>query len=168
MNRHHAGRDLSSEFPAAPHDEEVFERYPQVAVIAKKTKSQRLMPAFVSSLVDRFPFLERHPHPLTVHFPIVSFCPLLLQYFVSVYRYRIFRNHRFSLLNRRILFLPVGMVTGFFTWWLNYLAKPMKPVVWKIVALRRACRFFVRVFFSGRIAAPGILNTSGRHVWYTC
>ena len=71
MNRHHPGKDLTSEFPAAPHDEEVFERYPQVGVLIQKTELQRSMPSFVSSLIGRFPFLERHPHPMTVHFPIV-------------------------------------------------------------------------------------------------
>src|SRR5512136_2102886 len=62
MNRHHAGRDLSSEFPAAPHDEEVFERYPQVGVLAQKKEPERQMPAFIVSLAKSFPFLERHPH----------------------------------------------------------------------------------------------------------
>lgn len=161
MNRHHAGRDLSSEFPAAPHDEEVFERYPQVGVLAKKTEPQRVMPAFVSALVDRFPFLERHPHPMTVHFPIVFLLSVaffnilyLLTGIVSL------ETTAFHCLIGGILFLPVGIVTGFFTWWLNYLAKPMKPVVWKIVLSCVLVVLGAGVLF-WRIADPGILKNCG-------
>jgi predicted heme/steroid binding protein/uncharacterized membrane protein len=161
MNRHHAARDLSSEFPAAPHDEEVFERYPQVGVLAKKTEPQRSMPAFVSSLVDRFPFLERHPHPMTVHFPIVFL--LSVAFFNILYLFTgivSLETTAFHCLIGGILFLPVGIVTGFFTWWLNYLAKPMKPVVWKIVLSGVLVVLGAGVLF-WRIADPGILNNCG-------
>ena len=33
MGQHHAGHDLTDEFPDAPHGEEVFARYPQVGVL---------------------------------------------------------------------------------------------------------------------------------------
>lgn len=161
MNRHHAGRDLSAEFPAAPHDEEVFERYPQVGVFAKKKEPQRSMPAFVSSLIDRFPFLERHPHPMTVHFPIVFL--LSVAFFNILYLLTGIESLETTALHcliGGILFLPVGILTGFFTWWLNYLAKPMKPVVWKIALSCILAVLSAGVLF-WRIADPGILDDSG-------
>jgi predicted heme/steroid binding protein/uncharacterized membrane protein len=161
MNRHHAGRDLSSEFPAAPHDEEVFERYPQVGVLAKKTEPQRSMPVFVSSLIDRFPFLERHPHPMTVHFPIVFL--LSVVFFNVIYLLTgidSLETTAFHCLIGGFIFLPVAMGTGFLTWWLNYLAKPMKPVVWKIALSGMLFVLCACVLF-WRIANPDILDDSG-------
>ncbi len=32
-----------------------------------------------------------------------------------------------------MLFTPVAMVTGWFTWWLNYESRPLKPVVIKLI-----------------------------------
>lgn len=161
MNRHHAGRDLSSEFPAAPHDEEVFERYPQIGVLIEKKELQRQMPAFVVSLTNSFPFLERHPHPMTVHFPIVF---LLSAAFFNIL-YLItgivsLETTAFHCLIGGILFTPVAMATGFFAWWLNYLAKPMKPVVWKIVLSGILVVFSVGALI-WRIADPGVLSNSG-------
>jgi predicted heme/steroid binding protein/uncharacterized membrane protein len=134
MKRHSAGLDLASEFPAAPHGEEVFERYPQVGILKQKTESARPMPAFLSSLIERLPFLERHPHPMTVHFPIVFI--LSVFFFDALYLLSgvdSFKNTAFHCLIGGILFMPVAMLTGFFTWWLNYMAKPMKPIKCKII-----------------------------------
>jgi predicted heme/steroid binding protein/uncharacterized membrane protein len=161
MNRHHAGRDLSSEFPAAPHDEEVFERYPQVGVLAKKTEPQRSMPALISSLIARFPFLERHPHPMTVHFPIVFL--LAVAFFNVIYMLTgidSLETTAFHCLIGGVMFLPVAMGTGLLAWWLNYLAKPMKPVVWKIVLSGILVVLSAGALF-WRIANPGILDDSG-------
>jgi predicted heme/steroid binding protein/uncharacterized membrane protein len=161
MNRHHAGRDLSSEFPAAPHDEEVFERYPQVGILKESTEPKKKTPGFLFSLIERYPFLERHPHPMTVHFPIVFL--MSVAFFNSIYLLTgidSLETTAFHCLIGGILFLPVAIVTGFFTWWLNYLAKPMKPVVLKIalscilVVLSAGALFW-------RIADPGILDDSG-------
>jgi len=35
-----------------------------------------------------------------------------------------FRNYGASLLGAGLLFLPVVILTGLFTWWINYLARP--------------------------------------------
>ena len=35
MNRHPSGKDLTGEISAAPHGQEVFERYPQIGVLKK-------------------------------------------------------------------------------------------------------------------------------------
>ncbi len=161
MKRHSAGLDLASEFPAAPHGEEVFERYPQVGILKQKTESERPMPAFLSSLIERFPFLERHPHPMTVHFPIVFL--LSVVFFDALYLLTgvdSFKSTAFHCLIGGILFMPVGMLTGLFTWWLNYLAKPLKPVTLKIILssillIAATCSLLWRIF------EPCILETQG-------
>jgi predicted heme/steroid binding protein/uncharacterized membrane protein len=161
MNRHHAGRDLSSEFPAAPHNEEVFERYPQVGVLTQKKEPQRSMPTIVLSLITRFPFLERHPHPMTVHFPIVFM--LSAAFFDILYLIAgidSLETTAFHCLIGGVLFLPVAMATGFFTWWFNYLAKPMKTIVLKIVLSGILVLLSAGVLF-WRIADPGILYDAG-------
>jgi predicted heme/steroid binding protein len=48
MNRHHAGRDLTTDIQAAPHGLEVLERYPQVGILQKDNHLQREIPKSVS------------------------------------------------------------------------------------------------------------------------
>ncbi len=132
MKRHHAARDLSADIEAAPHGEEVFERYPQVGILTEKT--MRSMPAIVSSLIDRYPFLQRHPHPMTVHFPIVFFLSAVC--FNILYLYYCsdsFKSTALYCLVGGLVFMPVAVMTGLFTWWLNYLAKPVRAVTYKII-----------------------------------
>lgn len=161
MRRHKAAGDLSAELPAAPHGEEVFERYPQVAVLAGDTEPSRSMPPFLSALLERFPVLERHPHPMTVHFPIVFL--LSTVFFNLLYLMTgngVFETTSFHCLIGGILFMPVGMLTGWFTWWLNYLARPMKPVIIKIIC-SFALLFLAAVILYWRIINPDIMLTSG-------
>ena len=77
MKLHQAGKDLTAHFPHAPHGAEVFERYPQIGVL-KLGQAQRELPGALSTLLKRMPSLRRHPHPMTVHFPIVFFLSLAL------------------------------------------------------------------------------------------
>ena len=75
MRRHHAGKDLTTELLAAPHGPEVFDRYPQVGIFKKEVIPEIKVPKTLSWLLAKFPMLRRHPHPMTVHFPIVfMFC----------------------------------------------------------------------------------------------
>ena len=161
MKRHSAGLDLASEFPAAPHDEEVFERYPQVGILRQKTESARPMPAFLSSLIERFPFLERHPHPMTVHFPIVFFLSVVLfNILYLLYGADSFKSTALHCLIAGLLSMPVAILTGLFTWWLNYLARPMTAVTLKIIL---SCILLIAATGALllRIFEPGILDTHG-------
>jgi predicted heme/steroid binding protein/uncharacterized membrane protein len=161
MKRHRAAQDLTSEIQAAPHGEEVFERYPQVGVLTEKPVVQRSMSAFLSSLLERFPSLERHPHPMTVHFPIVFL--LSAPFFNFLYLIAgngSFENTAFYCLVAGVLFMPVAMLTGLFSWWLNYLARPMKQVKIKIVLSIIVLIFSLSILF-WRIAEPGLMYTAG-------
>ena len=135
MKRHGAGRDLTDFLSAAPHGEEVFSRYPQVGILKDKEEHEALpIPAFLSRLLDRFPILRRHPHPVAVHFPIVFFLAVFFLDVLSLLTDRIsFHDMSLLCLYAGLLTLPGAMMTGFYTWWLNYLAQPMAPVARKIL-----------------------------------
>ena len=168
MKRHQAGKDLTADIEAAPHGTEVLDRYPQVGVIKKEETSERPMPKLLSSLLARYPLLRRHPHPMLVHFPIVfMFSPTLFNLLYLITGMKSFEVTALHCLGGGILFTPLAMLTGWFTWWLNYLAKPMRAVTIKM-------RFSVLllavsvVAFVWRILNPGILNafTGGGAVYF--
>ena len=71
MKRHKSGQDLTMYIQAAPHESEVLERFPQVGELVKAYVIEPKMPALLSWLIKKYPMLRRHPHPMTVHFPIV-------------------------------------------------------------------------------------------------
>ncbi len=141
MGQHRAGGDLTGEFPEAPHGEEVFARYPQVGVL----KTAETAPAALSAdapdarercrrMLNRVPLLKRHPHPMMVHFPIVFMIAttgFTLLYLVS--GVKSFEVTGFHCLGGGVLFTPVAIVTGWFTWWLNYESRWLKPVVIKLI-----------------------------------
>jgi predicted heme/steroid binding protein/uncharacterized membrane protein len=161
MKRHHASRDLSADIEAAPHGEEVFERYPQVGILREKTEPMRAMPAILSSLIRRFPFLERHPHPMTVHFPIVFFLSVaLFNILYLLYGVESFKSTSLHCLIAGLLSMPVTMLTGLFTWWLNYLARPIRAVTLKMI-LSAILLFAATGALLWRIFEPGILETQG-------
>jgi predicted heme/steroid binding protein/uncharacterized membrane protein len=133
MRRHNAGTDLTTDIQAAPHDTEVLKRYPQVGILSVDEKTEQHMPAWIAWLLNTNPFFRRHPHPMTVHFPIV----FLLSYPIFNLLYwltgnRSFETTAFHCLGGGVLFMAVAMTTGFLTWWFNYMARMMKPVAIKI------------------------------------
>jgi len=133
MKRHEPGSDLTADMAAAPHGAEVLDRFPQVGILREKEEAGRLLPEWLGGLLDRFPVLRRHPHPMVVHFPIVfSFTPALFILLFLITGYRPLEATALHCLGGGVLFTPAAMATGFFTWWLNYLAKPMRPVIIKI------------------------------------
>jgi predicted heme/steroid binding protein/uncharacterized membrane protein len=141
MGAHNAAADLTGEFEDAPHGEEVFERYPQVGVVREEetvpeTPEVQLSAAraFWLRQVHRVPLLRRHPHPMVVHFPIVFMIATTV--FTLLYLctgIRSFEVTGFHCLAGGVLFTPVAMVTGWFTWWLNYESRLLPPVVIKLI-----------------------------------
>lgn len=131
MNRHHAGGDMTSEIQAAPHTPEVLDKFLQVGTFTSESE-EREIPAFLSALLTRIPMLRRHPHPMTIHFPIVFvFSVLFFNAAFCVTGIKSFEVTAFHCLGAGILFTPVAIVTGFYTWWLNYQAKVTTPVLAK-------------------------------------
>jgi predicted heme/steroid binding protein/uncharacterized membrane protein len=149
MAVHVAGADLTFELPAAPHGEEVFQRYPQVGVMLESPGSTEALPGKVSEareagtppppagmlrrLLRRFRILRRHPHPMVVHFPIaflVSAPVFTLLYLLT--GVRSFEVTGFQCLGGGVLFTPVALITGLATWWYNYEWSPLRQVLIKL------------------------------------
>jgi predicted heme/steroid binding protein/uncharacterized membrane protein len=159
MKRHKAGYDLTTDIQAAPHGKEVFERYPQVGVVVKAPDEERKIPQPIAWLISRFPFLRRHPHPMTVHFPIVfmlSTTVFNLLYLVS--GVKSFETTALHCLGGGIIFTVVAITTGLYTWWLNYMAKMLKPVKVKI-PLSIVMLILAVITFIWRITVPDVLNS---------
>ena len=132
MKRHHAGKDLTTDIQAAPHKLDVLDRYPQVGVLKTEAVSDRKLPASLAWLLSRFPMFRRHPHPMVIHFPIVFM--MATAGFTVLYlltEYKEFDTTAFHCLGAGLLFTPVAILTGFYTWWLNYMARPNRAVTIK-------------------------------------
>jgi len=161
MRRHHAGKDLTSDLQAAPHGPEVLERYPHVGTLKKEEISELKIPKTLSWLLGRFPMLKRHPHPMTVHFPIVfMFCTPVFNILYLFTGIKAFELTALHCLAGGILFTVISIITGFYTWWLNYLAKPLRAVTIK----RRLAMVMLAIeviVFVWRIKVPDVLDFLG-------
>ena len=158
MNRHRSGTDLTGDMQAAPHDSSVLERFTQVGIFKQPVVEEQAIPQPIAWLINRFPFLRRHPHPMTVHFPIAfvlaTTCFNILYLATGARSFEITALH---CLAAGILFTVVGIVTGIYTWWLNYMAKPLKAVRIKL-PLTIVMLVVEVVIFIWRVLTPGILD----------
>ncbi|MGD8666876.1 MAG: cytochrome b5 domain-containing protein [Desulfobacterales bacterium] len=160
MKRHHAGADLTTDIQGAPHEPDVLDRYPQVGMLKEEAiAAEPEMPRFLAWLLEKLPFLRRHPHPMTVHFPIVfTFSTSvfnILYLFTGIKSFEITALHSLA---AGILFTAVGIATGIYTWWLNYLAQPMRAVKIKI-PLTFSLLVTQIILFIWRIADPTVLDS---------
>ena len=83
--------------------------------------SDRAFPEPVIRMLHQYPFLQRHPHPFAVHFPIVFFlaAPLFtLAYLVT--GSSAFEATAFHCLGAGVLSLQLAMLTGEFSRRVNY------------------------------------------------
>lgn len=161
MNRHHAGKELTTDIQAAPHDPSVLARYPLVGTLKEKGTSARELPGVLSWLLARAPFLRRHPHPMTIHFPIVFiFATFIFNLLYLVTGRKTFETTALNCLGAAIFFTPVAIATGFYTWWLNYQAKLIRPVMIK-QRLSFLLLFVEIIVFVWRVENPAILNSLG-------
>jgi predicted heme/steroid binding protein/uncharacterized membrane protein len=158
MKRHKAGDDLTTDIQAAPHEMDVLERYPQIGILKKEEVAEQEIPAFLEALLKRFPMLRRHPHPMTVHFPIVfMFSTTVFYLLYLITGITAFETTALHCLSGGIIFTVVAITTGFYTWWLNYMASPMKAVRIKI-SLSLAMLATAIIILVWRIADPQIMN----------
>ena len=169
MKRHSAGNDLSADFAAAPHGEEVFDRVKQVGVLKKADadKFSRPLPDWLEDLFEKFPFLVRHPHPMLVHYPIVfMFSVPCFSLLALATGNMTFATTALHCLAASLLFTPLAIATGLFSWWLNYGAKMIRAIRIKIW-----CSFFLLAVataaFAWRLMVPDIISTGGTaHLCY--
>jgi len=137
MMRHQAGRELTEEFKFAPHGLDVLDRYPQVGILKKEdnqVSDERKLPRILIRIFDRYPLLNRHPHPFVVHFPLVFLVSSPL--FTALYLItgtRTFEHTSFHCLAGGLLFALAAIPSGLLTWWVNHAARFYKPVIAKII-----------------------------------
>jgi len=159
MNRHQAGQDLTSDIHAAPHTSAVLQKFPQVGVLKKTLNTERKIPKALSKILNQFPMLRRHPHPMVVHFPIAfMFSAPVFTLLYLLTRIESLEVTAVYCLGGGFLFTPLAMLTGWFTWWLNYLGKTMKAVTIKIW-LSFSLLLIQMMVLSWRVLDPTILRS---------
>jgi predicted heme/steroid binding protein/uncharacterized membrane protein len=125
------------------------------------------LPAWLDRFLERYPFFQRHPHPMTVHFPIVFFiaAPVFTALFL-ITRVDAFETTALHCLAAGLLVSLVVIPTGLFTWWVNYGAQPMKAVTIKLTL--SFTQFFVGLTaFVWRLMDPQVLRSpSGVNLLY--
>jgi predicted heme/steroid binding protein/uncharacterized membrane protein len=162
MRRHSAGGDLTADLKGAPHGPEVLERVPRVGVLKpQKNPMDENIPEILLSLFEKVPMLRRHPHPMTVHFPL-AFC-LAVPFFNFLYLLFgevSFERTAFHLLVLAIPSAALAMMTGPYSWWLNYGAKMNINIAVKMTGSSILFVLLVAGFF-WRLCRPGVLLFGG-------
>ena len=168
MRRHQAGTDLSEEIGGAPHGIEVLKRLPQVGTLkAEKDPMDEHLPEILLAIYRKIPMLRRHPHPMTVHFPIafVMLFPFLNILYLLTGR-ESFDISSFHVLVAGLVFTPVAMLTGPYNWWVNYAGKWSKIIAIKMFGSLILITLIL-VIFMWRILVPDImLQPSGARIIY--
>lgn len=130
FKKHFAGCDLTSELANAPHSDSVFENFPWVGEFvaishtAAETQKERY----------RKWYAAYHPHPMIIHFPIA------LHYFSAGADILFLTNPSveyeaavfLSLLIATVMGF-VALITGVFSWWINYDFSMSRAFVVKLV-----------------------------------
>lgn len=166
MKRHPSGLELTTELSGAPHGPEVFERVPQVGTLKpEKDPMDEGVPDFLLRLFEKIPMLRRHPHPMTVHFPLVF--NLVFPFFNVLYvltRYEPFEKTAFHMLVLCVPSMLVGMTTGPLTWWMNYGTKMSTNIK---VKLSVSCLLLILVLLAlfWRVTNPDVLVNMGPAGW---
>jgi predicted heme/steroid binding protein/uncharacterized membrane protein len=156
MKRHSAGKDLSNELAAAPHGPENLDKYPQIGTLLKQPEAERRGPQFITDLLERYPFLRRHPHPSIVHFPVAFMISTALFFIIYLATNNpSFKDTSFNCLWAGIILTLPAMLSGYFTWWLNYNAKPITAIKLKIRLSFVMLAFSIAAFW-WELVHPGI------------
>ena len=117
------------------------------------------IPRPLAWLLGKVPMLRRHPHPMTVHFPIVfAFSTTIFNILYLVIGNKSLEITALHCMGAGILFTAVAIATGLYTWWLNYMAKPLKAVK---VKLPLSITLFVTqiIAFVWRLKVPDVIDS---------
>jgi predicted heme/steroid binding protein/uncharacterized membrane protein len=113
QSRHQAGKDLTAEISVAPHGESVFQRTSPVGtLVAPKQRSRHPLLRW---------YLDLHPHPVSVHFPIaltLASAGFLVCHLASGIVGLVDAAY-YTLLAAAIM-SPVAVLAGASSWWYNY------------------------------------------------
>jgi len=160
MKRHQAGTDLTDEIKGAPHGPEVLEKVPQVGTLTPEQDSMdENVPDLLLKVLEKIPMLRRHPHPMTVHFPI-AFCLTvpLFNFLYLVTKVQSFETPAFYMLILSLLGAALALMSGPYAWWINYGAVMTGNIRVKLVVSSVLFVLLLACFF-WRLAQPGVLHT---------
>ena len=137
MNRHQAGQDLTDAIGAAPHGDEVLNRFKEVGTL-KAEQEQEIrppLPNWLNTFFEKYPFFKRHPHPMVVHFPMAFFmaATIFLFWYYVISPSRPLLDSIFYMHILGTLSLPVTLLTGWLSWQVNYFGKPIGNISRKII-----------------------------------
>ncbi|OHD88731.1 cytochrome b5 domain-containing protein [Sulfuricurvum sp. RIFCSPLOWO2_12_FULL_43_24] len=130
FKKHFAGCDLTDAMAHAPHSDEVFENYPCIGQFVSPCS---LTP---ENKKDRYRqwYSKYHPHPLIIHFPIA------LHYFSAFVDILFLDNPSAGYETAVFLSFLIATIAGFFalisgvfSWWINYDFSISKPFVIKLI-----------------------------------
>lgn len=159
MNRHLAGEDLTGMLEAAPHKDDVFERVELVGEL-KVTRTE----AFMSEALPKF-IQKRHPHPVSVHFPIAY---LIAAGFFSII-YVLTNNMLLETAAYYSLLLggatsPIAIVAGYLSWRVTYQAT-MTSIFTKKIRYSVLLAVVLTITILWRTLDPGILTYGSASSW---
>ncbi|MFT5659618.1 MAG: 2-oxoglutarate ferredoxin oxidoreductase subunit alpha [Sulfurimonas sp.] len=133
---HNAGLDLTPMMENAPHGDDVFEKFPVVAVFEEEKTLTHTNKESKKLLKERLRvwYKKYHPHPMVSHFPIV------LHIFAAVLDILFFFNPKeayalpvyYTFFVATVLGL-LAMITGLLSWWINYNLSKARPFIIKII-----------------------------------
>jgi uncharacterized membrane protein len=98
---------------------------------------------------------------MTIHFPIAfTFATFIFNVLYLVLGIKAFEITALNCLGAAIFFTPLAIATGFYTWWLNYQAKQIRPVMFKqrLSFVLLATQIIV---FIWRLDNPAVLDFPG-------
>ena len=133
FRRHLPGTDLSDQLGCAPHGADVLDRPGIEAVGFLITRpAEDPIPPLLAAIYRRFPFLRRHTHPASVHFPIAFLTAASAFTLIDLLMPDLFgMDHEkmaFLMLVLASLFTPIAIATGVLSWRVNYQLRQYKRI----------------------------------------
>ena len=168
MKRHQSGRDLTEDIKGAPHDTSVLERFPQIGTLKpEKDPMDEKIPDVLLALFRRIPMLRRHPHPMTVHFPLAFLMLVPVFNLLSLlFGTASLETSAFHVLTAGLVVTPVAMLTGPYNWWMNYGGK-WSPIIAVKMGGSIILIVLVVALFLWRLIQPTImLEPGGARILY--
>ncbi len=161
MNVHAAGRDLSAEIKAAPHGPDVLERFEQVGEIEQGGGGEAGAYPQPGPLVSMI--LARHPHPVSVHFPIaLSLAGALFAVLGAAFSSETLEAAGFYNLVFGAVMSPPAIGAGLLSWWYNY-GRAWTPIFRRKIVLSVLYLAVAGAAIAVRLALP---QTGGAIPWH--
>ena len=138
FRRHLPGTDLTDQMGCAPHGADVLGRAGIEAVgVLIKRHAEDPVPPLLAAVYRRFPFMRRHTHPASVHFPIAFLTAASAFTFLSLFWPGLLgidhEKTAFVMLVLAALFTPVTIVTGIIIWRVDYQFRSYRRIRYLIV-----------------------------------